>query len=203
MNTALQRTGRGGPIAEMKANLRGMAMALALLWGLEIVDTFVLGSRLQQFGVRPRTLFGLLGVLTEPFLHGGFAHLLANSLPFLILGSLVRARGRTVMLEATVVIALVAGLGTWLIGGAGSNHIGASGIIFGWFGFLLFSGWYARSLASVAIAFAVLLLYGGMIWGVLPGKAGISWQGHLFGFVGGWLAARAVAWAGSDAKEAP
>jgi membrane associated rhomboid family serine protease len=190
----------GGPLMELKSNVRGMAVALGVLWAIEIVDTLILGSSLQGFGIRPRTFFGLIGVVTAPLLHAGFGHLIANSLPFVILGSLVRSRGRTTFFEATVVIALVAGAGTWLLGAAGTNHIGASSIIFGWFGFLLFSGIYTRSIATVAIAGAVFLFYGGLIWGVLPGRPGVSWQGHLFGFLGGWLAARALAWSDGDAK---
>lgn len=185
---------RSGPLAELGRNVRGMSLALALLWAIEIVDTVALHSSLQRHGIHPRSASGLWGVLTAPFLHAGWGHLSANSIPFLVLGGLARARGRLAFLEATVVIALIGGAGTWLFGGAGTNHIGASGVIFGWFGFLVFSAWYARSLADVVVAALVVFLYGGLIWGVLPGQPGVSWQGHLFGFLGGWLAAKAIAW---------
>lgn len=187
-------TERRGPIGGLVGHVKSMSLGLGLLWLIEIVDTFLLGSRLQRHGIHPRSLEGLLGVVTAPLLHGGWGHLVSNSIPFLLLGGLVRVRGRTVFFEATVVIALVAGLGTWLLGAAGSNHIGASGVIFGWFGYLLFGAWYARSLGDVVVAALVFFIYGGLIWGVLPGQPGVSWQSHLFGFLGGWLAAKAIAW---------
>ncbi|MEY3012890.1 MAG: hypothetical protein RIT45_1625 [Pseudomonadota bacterium] len=190
-----------GPLAELRSNVRGMLGLLGVLWTIEIVDTVLLGSRLQRHGIHPRSLGGLIGVLTAPFLHGGWSHLIANSLPLLVLGGLVRARGRTQFLEVTVVVAAVAGAGAWLFGGAGSNHIGASGVIFGWFGYLLFAGWYARSLGDVAVAALVFLFYGGLVWGVLPGQPGVSWQSHLFGFLGGWLAAKAMAWSDGSGRE--
>ncbi len=184
-----------GPLARLGANVRAMGWLLAALWAIEIVDTILLGSSLQRQGIRPRSVAGLWGVITAPLLHGGWGHLLSNSGPLLVLGTLVLSRGRLVFAEATTVIALIAGLGTWLTGSAGSNHIGASSVIFGWFGYLVLAGWIARSWIDVAVAFVVAFLYGGIVWGVLPGQPGVSWQGHLFGLIGGLVAAKAVAWA--------
>ena len=162
---------------------------------IEIVDTILLGSSLQRHGIHPRTLSGLWGIVTAPFLHGGWGHLISNTGPLLVLGTLVVARGRLVFAEATTVIGLIAGVGTWLTGASGSNHIGASSILFGWFGYLVLSGWIARSFVDIAVSVVVALLYGSIVWGVLPGQPGVSWQGHLFGLIGGLVAARAVAWA--------
>ncbi|MCO4763783.1 MAG: rhomboid family intramembrane serine protease [Myxococcales bacterium] len=181
--------------------IKPLAWGLGVLWAIEIIDTLLLGSRLQQHGIQPRRLSGLWGVLFSPFLHGGWSHLIANSAPFVVLGSLVRGRGRVPFAEATTVIILVGGLGTWLTGGANSNHIGASGVIFGWFGYLLLAGWYERSLVTIGTSVVVGVLYGGMIWGVLPTRPGVSWQGHLFGFLGGWLAAKLIAWSGKEDKK--
>jgi len=172
------------------ASFRSMFMALAGLWVIELIDTFLLGSRLQRYGIHPWSLQGLWGVLTAPLLHGGWSHLIANSMPFVVLGGLVRTRGEGRFWSVSLLIILVGGAGTWLFGGTGTNHIGASGLIFGWFGYLLLAGWYERSLSTAAISIVVGGLYGGMIWGVLPIRAGVSWQGHLFGFIGGWLAAK-------------
>lgn len=191
--------GREGADRGLSAVLRPVLGGLALLWAIELADTLVLGDTLQRHGIRPRTLSGLWGVLTSPFLHADFGHLIANSGPFVVLGALLRGRGAVAFFESTVVIALVAGLGTWLTGGAGTNHIGASGVIFGWFGYLLLAGWYERSIATVLTSVAVGVAYGGMIWGVLPTRPGVSWQGHLFGFLGGWLAAKLVAWSSKPA----
>lgn len=187
-----------GPIAVVRPLLIG----LAILWVIELVDTFILNNSLQSHGIHPRKISGLWGILFSPFLHGGFGHLIANSGPFVVLGTLVRGRGKVRFLEATVVIMVVGGLGTWLTGGANSNHIGASGVIFGWFGYLLLAGWYERSMVTLGTSAIVGIVYGGMLWGVLPSRPGVSWQGHLFGFLGGWLAAKLIAWsAGEDKKE--
>ena len=175
-----------------------MAIAVAGLWVIELLDTFLLGSRLQRHGIHPWSVDGLWGIASSPFLHGGWSHLIANSMPFVILGGLVHTRGPGRFWSVSLLIALVGGLGTWLFGGVGTNHIGASGLIFGWFGFLVFAGWYERSLKTAAISVVVALLYGGMIWGVLPIRVGVSWQGHLFGFVGGWLSAKLSAPSGAD-----
>lgn len=161
---------------------------VALLWVLEIVDTG-LGNRLDAEGIRPGSTDGLLGVLLAPLLHAGFGHLIANTVPLLVLGFLVLLSGLGRGLAATAVIWLVAGLGTWLLAGPGTVHLGASGVVFGWLTYLLVRGFISRSPAQIAVGVGVFLVYGGLLWGVLPGQPGISWQGHLFGAVGGVLAA--------------
>jgi membrane associated rhomboid family serine protease len=132
---------------------------------------------------------GLRGILFAPLLHGGFGHLLANSVPLLLLGFLVMLRNQRRFLLISVVIALISGLGTWLIAPANTVHIGASGLIFGYFAFLIVSAWYERSFAAVTLALLVIVLYGGLFWGILPAGNGVSWQGHFFGLIGGGLAA--------------
>lgn len=155
----------------------------------EIVDYF-LGGALNQYGIRPRTLDGLYGIAYAPFLHGDFTHLISNTLPFLVLGWLILLEGVGHFFVVYLVSSVVAGLGTWIIGSSGSVHIGASGVIFGFLGYLLLSGFFQRSLRSILISVIVGALYGGCLLGVLPGRPGISWEGHLFGFIGGILAAR-------------
>lgn len=165
---------------------------VALIWILEFIDLFIFRGYLNLYGIRPRTLIGLRGILFAPFLHGGIGHLIANTIPFLVLGWFVMLREISDFFVVSVITILVSGFGVWLFGSP-SIHIGASGLIFGYFGFLLLRGYFERSFSSIAFSLIVGLLYGGLIWGVLPIRYGISWEGHLFGFLGGVLAARLLA----------
>lgn len=163
------------------------------IWLLEIIDLFVLGSALNRYGIRPRNLSGLRGILFAPFLHGGLGHLMANTIPFLVLGWFVMLREISDFFLVSLITIVASGLGVWLFGSANSIHIGASGLIFGYFGFLLSRGYFERSATGIAFSLLVGVLYGSLIWGVLPIRSGISWEGHLFGFLGGVLAARLLA----------
>ena len=162
----------------------------ALLWSLELFDTLFLGQRLNALGVRPRSLDGLRGVLFAPLLHASLGHLVTNTLPFLVLGSLVMLGGTRVFVSATLGGWLVGGLGVWLFGGGATLHLGLSIVVFGYLGYLPARAYFERSVGSLAIALGVAVLYGGLLWGVLPVRVGVSWQGHLFGLLGGVLAAR-------------
>jgi len=166
--------------------------ALALMWLVEILDTFAFDSRLQTHGIEPRHVDGLEGVLVAPLLHGGWTHIISNSIPFVVLGALVMTYGLRRWVIATAFITVGAGLATWVLARSG-NHIGASILVFGYFGFLLGMAWFERSVKSVAIAVVVAIAYGGLIWGVVPSDSGVSWEGHLFGVVAGIAAAWLVA----------
>jgi membrane associated rhomboid family serine protease len=161
---------------------------VVLLWMIEFVD-YVLGNSLDDEGVRPRDDEGLIGIVFAPLLHAGWDHLIANTLPLLVLGFLVFLSGIGRALAATTVIWVVGGLGTWLIAPEHTVHIGASVIVFGWLTYLILRGIFARSEVQIALGAVVLVLYGGALIGVLPGQPGVSWQGHLFGAIGGGLAA--------------
>lgn len=161
---------------------------VALMWGLEVVDA-LLGGRLNYYGIYPRQYIGLKGILFAPFLHGSFGHLISNTVPFVVMGWFVMLREIKDFFVVSAIALLASGLGVWLFGASGSLHIGASGVIFGYFGFLLARAYFERSALSIALALTVGLLYGGLIGGVLPTRLGISWEGHLFGFIGGVLAA--------------
>ena len=164
---------------------------LTLMWVLELIDQVLLRHRLDRFGIVPRTQMGLRGILLAPLLHGTWQHLSANTLPFAVLGWLTLLQGVPEFTLVTAMIWLVSGFGVWLFAASHTLHIGASGIIFGYFGFLLSQSYFERDLLSAAVAVVVALLYGPLIWGILPSRRrGISWQGHLFGFVGGILTAR-------------
>ena len=175
-------------IATIKAHAVLLFSLLGLMWAVEILD--LLPFHLDRFGIRPRSVAGLAGIVCAPFLHAGFAHLAANSIPFLILGGIVLLGGRGVFWKVTLFVTLAGGLGVWLFAGRFTNHIGASGLIFGYLGFLLARGWFEKSLPWMLAACAILVAYGGLLFGVLPGHAGVSWQGHLFGFLAGIGAAR-------------
>ncbi len=162
---------------------------LVAMWAIEIADRILPFLHLEAHGIRPRTLAGLAGIAFAPFLHGDFAHLISNSLPFLILGALVMAGGRGVFLGTTIFVVLVGGAGVWLLAPGHTNHIGASGLVFGYLGFLLSRGIVEKSPLWVLLAIAILVGYGSLLYGVLPGQPGISWQGHLFGFLAGIVAA--------------
>jgi membrane associated rhomboid family serine protease len=170
---------------------------VALLYIVEAFDQLD-GHRWDDNGIRPLEADGLWGVLFAPLLHANWAHLAANTGPALVLGFLVTLAGLSRFLWATAIIWIVGGLGTWLIGNVGSScglesdHIGASGLIFGWLAFLLVFGFFTRSAWQIVIGVVVLIAYGGVLWGALPVLnvcGGVSWQGHLCGGIAGVLAA--------------
>ena len=177
---------------EFKTQVKILGGLVALMWALEIVDQ-ALGRALDVYGIFPRNLTGLRGILFSPFLHGNFPHLIANTVPFITLGWLVMVRRTSDFFVVSAIAMLISGLGTWLIGAPNSLHIGASGVIFGYLGFLLLRGYFERSVTSILFSVVVGMLYGGLIWGVIPGQIGISWEGHLFGFIGGGVAAKLLA----------
>ncbi|WOB66938.1 rhomboid family intramembrane serine protease [Microcystis aeruginosa] len=182
-----------GSRQEIKTQAIILATFVAIFWLLEILDQFVFRGSLDYFGIIPHQVIGLRGILFAPFLHGDFPHLIANTVPFLILGWLVMLQETSDFFIVTGLTMLVGGLGVWLFAAPGYIHIGASILIFGYLGFLLLRGYFQRNIPSILLSILVFLLYGGTIWGVLPSRPGISWQGHLFGFLGGVLAAKLIA----------
>ena len=155
------------------------------MWVIELFDLIVLHGALDQLGIRPRETRSLWGILLAPFLHGGLPHLIANTAPLLVLGWLVLVRRRADFALVTVISALVGGLGVWLFAPSYSLHIGSSGVAFGYLGYLIARAWFERSLTSLGLAMLAGVLYGGALAGLLPGQRGISWEGHLFGFLSG------------------
>ncbi len=163
---------------------------LAVFWAVFVVN-LALGGALLGLGVIPRTVIGLRGILFAPFLHANLDHIVANSIPFLVLGWMVMLRDERHFIPVTLAGMFGSALVAWLLGAPGSVHIGASGVIFGYLGFLILSGWYTRSFGSIVLSAVVTLLWGGLVLGMMPGAPGISWQAHTGGFIGGVLAARA------------
>ena len=165
-----------------------MAVLLAGLWVLEFFDQLT-GERLDNLGIHAQELDGLPEIFTAPFLHAGWDHLISNSLPFWVLGFLVLLGGLARWAISSLISILGSGLAAWALTPADTIIVGASGLIFGWLTYLLARGLWSRSAAQIAVAVAVLVVYGSLIWGVFPGAAGVSWQAHLGGAIGGVLAA--------------
>jgi membrane associated rhomboid family serine protease len=177
----------------LKTQVQILGSMVALMWAAALLNLLLFRGSLVEFGIIPRMVIGLRGVLFAPFLHAGLGHLMANTLPFIILGWLVLIRSTADFFMVTAIAMGVSGLGTWLFAGPRTIHVGASGLIFGYLGYLLLRGYFERSFAASLLSIVVAVAYGGLILGVLPTVPGISWQGHLFGFLGGGLAARFLA----------
>lgn len=196
-------TGPGGTPARKKRPawmVGGITIVtfVALLYVIEVWDNLT-GHRLEENGIRPLETDGLSGIIFAPLLHANWGHLVANTGPALVLGFLVTLAGMSRFVFATAIIWILGGLGTWLIGNVGAppgvetNHIGASGLIFGWLTFLLVFGFFTRHAWQIVVGLVVLVVYGGVLFGALPGTFGVSWQGHLCGGIAGVLAAYLLA----------
>jgi membrane associated rhomboid family serine protease len=179
-----------------------MLALTGLLYVVEFYDTASGHALDTEDGIVPRDPGHLAGVLFAPLLHVGWWHLETNTVGFLIFGFLAMAGGLRQFVAVTALIWLTSGLGVWLIGPPGTVTVGASGIILGWLTFLLCRGFFARSGRQIALAVVLFLIWGGVLWAVLPGLPGVSWQAHLFGALGGLLAARLVASADAHAAVA-
>jgi len=200
-----QESSKSAPLTtELKSHGVILGAFTAFLWGVHLVNAVIFQGHLSALGVAPRTLHGLVGILFAPFLHGSFSHIASNTLPLLVLGWFVMLRRKRDLLYVSALSALVGGLGTWLIGPSASVHVGASVLIFGYLGYLLARGLFERKFWPIMGSLAVFFLYGGALFGVLPGEVGISWQSHLFGLLGGVGAARLLARPrGKDEPTAP
>jgi membrane associated rhomboid family serine protease len=173
----------------------------AVLAVVQIVNSLMV-YRLNAAGIRPRTVTGLWGIADAPLLHHGWQHLAANIVPLLVLGFLVLIAGLRQFLAVTILVWIVSGFGVWLTGPAGSVTVGASTLVFGWLTFLLLRGVFARRMSQLVLGVVLFAVWGGVFWGLLPGRVGISWQGHLFGALAGALAAFLVAKADKPARQA-
>ncbi len=194
--TGTSTTGDGekrGIVDIIKGSLALVASLLAAMWVIEALDTLVLSDRLQTNGIRPRSSEGLDGILWSPFLHSGFPHLISNTPPFLILSALTLTGGLARYLKASALIIGLGGAMVWAFAiGSNENHIGASGWVFGLVGFLLAAAVIEKKPVTIAVGLVALFFYWSFIFGFVP-KDGISWEGHLFGFIAGIVAAKIVA----------
>jgi membrane associated rhomboid family serine protease len=179
------------PAAEDR--IRGLTLVIgmvAVMWVVEGLDA--LGAHLERDGIHPHDVGWLPGIAFAPFLHAGWAHLIGNTVPFLILGFTIALGGLARTAAVTVIVVLVAGFGTWAFAPAHTNHIGASGVVFGFATYLVARGAFSRRPLHLVVGLAVLAIYGTTLLLALVPTPGISWQGHLFGAIGGVIAARAI-----------
>lgn len=164
---------------------------LAVLWLFNIINWRFCHSYFNRFGLRPRRLGGLIGIATSPVLHGDFNHLLFNSVPLFFLGLFILSMSVSTFVQVTIIVWVLGGFALWIVGRPG-NHIGASGVISGYFGFILVNAYQNPSFTAVFCAAVAFYYFGGILLSLLPGKEGVSWDGHLVGFVTGMVSAAIV-----------
>ncbi|OHQ75695.1 rhomboid family intramembrane serine protease [Corynebacterium sp. HMSC073H12] len=162
---------------------------LVLIWTVFLVNEFIFGGALNNFGVRPRETSTLWGILTAPLLHADYGHIVANSLPGALFAGLIAMSSKRLFWQVTLLITVVGGGLTWLVGGVNTVHIGASGLIYGWLAFLVVRGFVNRRVMQIILGVILASMYSGLIWGVLPTQMAVSWQMHLFGGLAGIWAA--------------
>ena len=187
MATAVDR-----PREERRAGFQLVLGLVAVMWVLEIFDQAA-DANLDQYGIEPREPDGLIGIGTAPFLHAGFDHLMSNTVPFVVMGLAIALAGALRVVQVTAIVMLVGGVGTWLVAPENTVHIGASGVVFGYATYLLVRGFYNRSPLELLMGLIVGALWGSALLSGLVPREGISWQGHLFGAIGGVVAARLLA----------
>jgi membrane associated rhomboid family serine protease len=181
------------------AGIQAILALLAVMWVAEIVDVAA-GHSLDQYGIEPREADGLTGVVVAPFLHAGFGHLIANTIPFVAMGVVIALQGLGRVLAVTAIVAVVSGLGVWLFAPSNTLHIGASGIVFGYATYLISRGVFNRDLLQLGVGVVVVGIWGTALLAGLEPREGISWQGHFFGAVGGIIAAWVL---GSSRRKRP
>lgn len=177
---------------DFRAGMALLVYLLILMWALAVMDALFFRQVFSHLSIRPRKLAGLPGIAVAPLLHGNFKHLAANSGPFAILGTIILLQGLEVLSIVTIMSWLISGVGIWLLGRPNTKHLGASGVVFGYLGYILFRGYFERSFPAMAIAILVGLLYGSALWGLLPIQRGKSWIGHGTGFLAGFFVARNI-----------
>lgn len=178
--------------AQRNTGLRFAAMYVVAIWLVYIINLVLFGGNLLYFGIQPLDPASLPCILTSPLLHGSLEHIVSNTAPGALFAFLVGYSGKRVFWEVTAFVVCIGGIGTWLFGGVGTNHIGASGLVYGWLAYLLVRGFFNRSGPQISLGVILAFLYSGLVWGMLPGTPGVSWQAHLFGAVGGVVAAMII-----------
>ncbi|AKK09568.1 rhomboid family intramembrane serine protease [Corynebacterium testudinoris] len=169
----------------MRSGLLFAGIYVISIWAVHIINAVIFGGNLVYFGIHPLDLSSVWHIFTSPLLHANIDHLISNTVPGAIFSFLVGASGARVWWEVTAFVVILGGAGVWLLGGVGTNHIGASGLVYGWLAYLLVRGIFNRSLSQILTGVILGVFYSGLVWGVLPGVPGVSWQAHLFGAIGG------------------
>ena len=195
MNTALEQpTASSGRLERFQAQRQGIGLLVgivALMWVLEVINT-IDSNNLRGDGIYARNLGRLWGILTAPFLHASFGHLISNTVPFVFLGLIIALRGAARLALVSVIVVVLGGLGSVLIGPSGVSTIGASGVVFGYATYLLARGVFDRSLLELLVGLVVGVLWGGALLASLVPQNHVSWQGHLCGGIAGVIAAYAL-----------
>ena len=176
--------------AQRQTGLKLAGGFLATIWIVFILE--LVFPWLQAFGIHPLDVSSLPFIFTSPLLHANFEHIISNSIPGAIFAFLVGYSGKRVFWEVTTFVVIIGGLGTWLFGGVGTNHIGASGLVYGWLAYLIVRGFFNRSIGQIITGVVLGFFYSGLIFGLLPGTQGVSWQAHLFGAIGGIVASMVI-----------
>nr|WP_231587665.1 rhomboid family intramembrane serine protease [Corynebacterium comes] len=158
---------------------------VVVIWAVHLVNVLIFGGDLVFLGVNPLDVSSIWHIVTAPLLHANLEHLISNTIPGAIFSFLIGMSRARVWWEVTAFVVVVGGVGVWLLGGVGTNHIGASGLVYGWLAYLLVRGVFNRHFLQMALGLALGIAYSGLVWGLLPGVPGVSWQAHLFGAVGG------------------
>jgi membrane associated rhomboid family serine protease len=169
-----------------------VAVLVGAMWIVEVINALD-GQHLDQDGIVSRHVSGLAGIFSAPFLHVGFGHLIANTVPLVILGLVIALGGFRQVILVTAIVVVISGLGTWLVASSGTHTVGASGLVFGYATFLMTRGVFTRSLLQIAVGVIVALLFGVVLLLSLVPHTGVSWEDHLFGAIGGVVAARVLA----------
>ena len=176
--------------AQRQTGLKLAGGFLATIWVVFILE--LVFPWLQAFGIHPLDVSSLPLIFTSPLLHANLEHIISNSIPGAIFAFLVGYSGKRVFWEVTTFVVIIGGLGTWLLGGVGTNHIGASGLVYGWLAYLIIRGFFNRSISQIITGVVLGFFYSGLIFGLLPGTEGVSWQAHLFGAIGGFIAGMVI-----------
>ena len=183
--------------------LAAVAGMVVLMWALEAIDYVAPGQPLDRYGIHPKDVDGLPEIVSAPFLHVGFGHLISNTVPFAVMGAAIALGGLARVILVTAIVGVVSGLGVWLVAPSNEVHLGASGLVFGYATYLVARGVLSRRLTELAIGVVVALVWGiGLLQGLLPQEQ-ISWQAHLFGAIGGVVAAYYLAGKREPATPAP
>ncbi|HHU66262.1 rhomboid family intramembrane serine protease [Corynebacterium sp.] len=181
--TAPPPSPRGG--SALRSGLLFAGGYVLVIWAVHLINVLIFGGQLVFFGIHPMDVSSLWHIFTSPLLHANVEHLISNTIPGAVFSFLIGMSRARVWWEVTAIVVLVGGAGVWLLGGVGTNHIGASGLVYGWLGYLLVRGLFNRSVMQIMVGVGLGILYSGLVWGVFPGVPGLSWQAHLFGAVGG------------------
>lgn len=179
-------------VQQIQYNLPLNLKFLAIFWVVHVCNFFV-GYRLCIFGIYPRHPMGLLGIFFSPFLHGDFNHVFFNSIPLFVLSSLLLLNGPLLFLDVTIFIIILGGLLTWIFGRS-ALHVGASGLIMGYFSFSLVYAYHVPSLQAILLGFISVYYFGGLLFELIPAERNVSWEGHVFGFVAGIVCYYSLPW---------